>query len=326
MADKTGIEWAGSVDEQTGQFLQGGTLNIGGGCTKVNQECLHCYAMAVTEGLKRKFEGIGNLPMAEKYSGLTQIKGSQGAQWTNKVVKFPERLEVPLRKTKGQAWFVSSLTDVFHDGFDDEYLDEVFGMFAVANWHKFYVLTKRAERQKEYLLSRKEPILKQAERWFERMPAQSKRFTMPQSWPLDNVWCGVTAGSQKSLEEFLPHLLDTPAVVQWLSIEPLIERIKLLETVERLKAEGYDVSRLLWAVIGGESGPYCRKMEPDWALEAMDDCRILGITRFFKQKGEVLAREWGLKDKKGADLAECPMEFRVREWPTQEDIAMARAW
>lgn len=309
MSEKTHIQWSGYIDQQTGQFLQGGTLNIGGGCTKVNDECKFCYAMEVTAGLQRK--------LGDKYAGLTK-SSSLGAQWTNSVKAFPERLEPVLRKRKGQAWFVSSLTDVFHEGFEDEYLDEVFGMFAVAQKHRFYILTKRPERMKHYLSERKEQILIQAAKWVDRVKVPD--ITVAKSWPLSNVWCGATAGTNKSLNEFLPHLVDTPAVVQWLSMEPLLENVNLKDAVTSLKEDGKDTKSLLWAVIGGESGPYCRKMEPEWALNAIQDCRDLGMSPFFKQKGERLAREMGLSDRKGGDLNECDSRFQIREWPVISSI------
>ena len=99
-------------------------------------------------------------------------------------------------------------------------------------------------------------------------------------------------------------------MVQWLSLEPLIGPIDLLSPLS-----GRDWSRLKWIVTGGESGERARPMKLEWATDIINDCRYLGISPFFKQHGEVLAAELGLKDKKGGDINEWPVERRVRNWP-----------
>ena len=305
MSEKTGIQWAGMMDEE-GHFLQGGTLNIAGGCTKTAQEaCRFCYAMAVTEGLAKKL-GPGN-----RYEGLTKLS-SKGAQWTNKVIPFPDRLEPVLRKQKSKAWFVSSLTDVFHEALPDDFLCEVFGMFAVARQHKFYCLTKRPERQAEFLLSNKERIMAEAKRWIERVP--NLKLTLPETWPLTNVWTGASAGNYEALVEILPSLLRTPSICQWMSLEPLIGDPMVKEALAPYTAD--ERANLKWAIFGGESGPYSRPMDLAWVRKGIADCRELGISPFFKQKGEVLARTLDCKDKKGGNPAEWPEDVRVREFPT----------
>jgi protein gp37 len=70
-----------------------------------------------------------------------------------------------------------------------------------------------------------------------------------------------------------------------------------------------------WVIVGGESGPGARRMNPKWVREIQERCRHAGVAFFFKQAGEALAQEWGCKDKKGGVLDEIPEEFRVQEFP-----------
>ena len=143
MGEKTAIQWSGMYGTD-GVFIPGGTLNIGGGCTKVSAACTNCYAMAVTAGLARK------LPKGNKYEGLTKQMADGRYEWTNLTAEFPERLEPLVRRTSPKPWFVSSLTDVFHKNFSDDFLIQVFGAFVAAHTQRLYILTKRPERQAEF--------------------------------------------------------------------------------------------------------------------------------------------------------------------------------
>lgn len=301
MGDRTGIQWSGMYDEFD-NFIPGGTLNIGGGCTKVQPACKNCYAMAVTAGLASK------LPAGNKYEGLTKLVNGR-YEWTNKVVEFGERLEGLVRKTKTKPWFVSSLTDVFHEGFGDDFLIEVYGAFVAAPKQRLYVLTKRPERQADFLLSNKEKVLAEAKKWEKRIP----HLSVPNDWPAKNIWAGASAGTQKDLEDILPDVLRTPAVVQWLSLEPLIAPIDLKSLLGPLDAKSRE--KLLWAVTGGESGEGARPMDLNWVRKIISDCREFNVVPFFKQKGEVLAAEMGCADKKGGDITEWPLDLQVRDWP-----------
>lgn len=128
---------------------------------------------------------------------------------------------------------------------------------------------------------------------------------LPADWGngYSNVWLGVTVGVRKS-QWRLAELRKIPARVRFVSIEPLLEALPDL-----------DLSGFQWAIIGGESGPGARPMDRAWAIAIIDQCKAAGVAVFFKQKGVVLARSLGCRDKKGGDFAEFPLEFRVREFP-----------
>lgn len=102
--------------------------------------------------------------------------------------------------------------------------------------------------------------------------------------PLPNVWLGVSAERQKEADERIPHLLQTPAAVRFVSCEPLLGPIDL--SARPFVVETPAASKLDWVIAGGESGPKARPMHPDWARSIRDQCRAAGVAYFFKQWGE----------------------------------------
>lgn len=320
----------------TGDVIQGGTLNIGSGCTMApirgeNGEfhglggaCSHCYAMAVTAGLDKKFKGMAaQLRQAGKedraqqleqmYDGTTKtVNGIE--VWTGKVIPHPHRIAEFLRKTAVKPWFVSSCTDFWHDGYSDEYLAEWWAAFAVNPNQRILLLTKRPGRQRERL---SDPswinLVKEKAQGHLTANPHAKHLSMPDEWPLPNVWTGASAGQHEALVHVLKDLLYTPSACQWLSLEPLYADVKLGEAMAEYSPE--DRSKLKWAIFGGESGPRSRPMDLEWVRTGLKACRDLGISPFVKQKGEVLAKALNCVDKKGGDITEWPEDVRVREYP-----------
>jgi protein gp37 len=102
-----------------------------------------------------------------------------------------------------------------------------------------------------------------------RMAKFSQRYAIP-----DKVWCGVTVGCKASLHR-LDILREVRAVRRWASVEPLIEMLDL----EPWLADG----TLSWVVVGGESGPRHRPMDPAWAVDILRQCQRHGVPFFLKQ-------------------------------------------
>lgn len=116
-----------------------------------------------------------------------------------------------------------------------------------------------------------------------------------------NIWLGTTVEDQTLAEERIPVLLDIPAMVRFLSCEPLLGPVDLT-TVRWNRGDGYfgdclsphhiphgrieDAPLIHWVICGGESGPNARPMHPDWARSLRDQCRAAGVPFFFKQWGE----------------------------------------
>jgi len=135
-------------------------------------------------------------------------------------------------------------------------------------------------------------------------------------WP-ENVWTGCSVENQEWADRRIPILLELPAVVRFLSVEPMIGPVDLHRWLRR-------DSLRLWVINGGESGHGARRMDPEWARSLLAQCATAGVPYLFKQTGAVLAREWGLRDAKGEGMAEWPPDLRVRQWPEPLGAAQGR--
>jgi protein gp37 len=244
------------------------------GCTKVSAGCQHCYA----ERMARRLAGRFGYPEAPHHFDVTL---------------HPDRLDEPLRWRKPRRVFVCSMSDLFHEDVPDEYICDVFYTMHRCTQHTFQVLTKRPARMLE---------------WFNRPAASLSKWHRP----LPNVWLGVTAENQKAADERIPLLLKCPAAVRFVSCEPLLGEIVLearpnencrscfgagfqrggmIGDVEcHCWGDGYLGSNggpsLDWVIVGGESGPGARPMDPSWARSLRDQCQDAGVAFFFKQWGE----------------------------------------
>jgi protein gp37 len=124
-------------------------------------------------------------------------------------------------------------------------------------------------------------------------------------WPLPNVWLGVTAGTQATADERIPHLLATPAAVRFSSCEPLLGPVELWSARYRNPIGGLTGAvtgwsgGVDWVICGGESGPGARPMSPNWARSLRDQCQAAAVPFFFKQWGEWAPME---TEKLGGDL------------------------
>jgi protein gp37 len=93
------------------------------------------------------------------------------------------------------------------------------------------------------------------------------------TWP-NNVWLGTTAENQNHGDSRIPHLLESPARIRFLSAEPLLGPLSIT------KWQGID-----WLIAGGESGHHARPTDPNWIRSLRDECRSLKIPFHFKQWG-----------------------------------------
>ncbi len=227
MGDKTGIEWADA------------TWNPVVGCSKVSPGCDNCYAIGVSARM------IAN-PKVDGYDGTVA-----GGDWTGQINLLRDRLDQPLRWKRPRRIFVNSMSDLFHPDVPDEFINDVFGVMAKADWHQFQVLTKRPQRMREY---------------FNRGPQPT--------FPPPNVWLGTSIESNHYMFRS-EHLAAIPAAVRFLSLEPLLGPLPSL-----------DLDNIDWVIVGGESGTNARPMHPEWVLDIRDRCTEANVPFFFKQWGE----------------------------------------
>jgi len=181
-----------------------------------------------------------------------------------------DKLDEPLKWKKPQRIFVCSMSDLFHEKVPFWFIDEVFATILEAQHHTFLVLTKRPERMREYFAKFRKEYL-----------------------PIPNVWLGTSVEDQRAAEKRIPDLLATPAEVRFLSCEPLLGPVYLDEIPGVLLSvsknnDSYQVGtgKIDWVIVGGESGPKARPMDPDWVRGIRDQCLAGNIPFFFKQWGE----------------------------------------
>jgi protein gp37 len=162
------------------------------------------------------------------------------------VTLHPDQLCLPLRWKRPRLIFVNSMSDLFHEAIPDDFIGRVFSTMREAHWHIFQILTKRAQRLE--LLAPSLP------------------------WA-PNIWQGVSVENSRYVSR-IAHLQKVPAVVRFLSIEPL------LGSIDRIPLDG-----IHWVIVGGESGPGHRPVRPDWVRAIRNQCEVARVPFFFKQWG-----------------------------------------
>lgn len=242
------------------------------GCVKVSEGCKNCYAEREVE--TRWSKNPRSVFFGRKFTD---------------VQCHADQLTKPLHWKAPRKIFVCPRGDLFHESVPDEFIDQVFVVMALAPQHTFQVLTKRPERMLAYMarLSRSMELLDDAARTFgyTSFVFQGKYLV---SWPLPNIWLGVTVENQAAANERIPLLLQTPAAVRWVSVEPMLGPVDLIKAMGmREPGSMYNGwAELHWVVAGGESGPNARPMHPDWVRALRDQCAAACVQFLFKQWGE----------------------------------------
>jgi len=204
------------------------------GCTKISPGCKHCYA----ERMALRLRAMG----VDKYRNGFRL------------TLHPDTLAEPLRWTTPRTIFVNSMSDLFHHEVPLDFIQQVFDVMQRAHWHRFQVLTKRAERLHEL-----DPLL---------------------PWPA-NVWMGVSV-ENATYTYRIDLLRQTGAAIKFLSLEPLLAPLPNL-----------DLSGIDWVIVGGESGPGARPMAVEWVRDIRDQCLSAGVAFFFKQWGGTVKKRTG---------------------------------
>jgi protein gp37 len=302
------------------------------GCSRVSEGCARCYA----EGIARRFSGPG-----KPYEGLIHSTG----RWNGKIRLAENHLLDPIRWSKARRIFVNSMSDLFHEAVPFEYIDKVFAVMACTTRHTYQVLTKRPERMLEYFSRLRWNValydaldggntFDQQLRWhsdghdFTGLPDQISPGDVYDewkpnrgkggydncgpTWPLVNVWLGVSCENQATADQRIPLLLKVPAAVRFLSCEPLLGPISFegrwVDHPNPVAHENW-LDKIDWLICGGESGHKSRPMEIDLVRSLKDQCAAVGTAFFMKQGARA---NW--YDFKNFDSF--PADLQVREWPT----------
>lgn len=193
---------------------------------------------------------------AERMAHRLQAMGNPNYRNGFDVTLHPHMLETPLKWKRSRLVFVNSMSDLFHEKVPLDFIEQVFATMRRAHWHTFQILTKRSER-----LVNLAPSL---------------------TWP-SNVWMGVSVEDSEVVER-IDHLREVGSTVRFLSLEPLLGSLA-----------GLNLRGIHWVIVGGESGPGARRMEPSWVSDIKSQCEKAQVPFFFKQWGGVFKKKNGRK-------------------------------
>lgn len=313
MTANTKIEWADS------------TFNPWTGCTKVSPGCDGCYA----EGWSKRAG-----PKVGKWGpGMPRVRTS-AANWRKPLqwnaatfvqcAQCGHRCDLRDFKDKVSGWtmcpvcscsdyhgarrrvFCASLADVFDNEVPDTWRADLFALIDATPQLDWLLLTKR--------IGNVVPMLKAARRLRHGIDAQGIHVH-----PRPNVWLGATICNQEEADRDIRKLLAVPAAKRFLSMEPLLGPVKLTNvpmpesghghhefdpiiTGNALKRADSSKPKIDWIIVGGESGPGARPMDPRWVRGLRNQCKAAGVSFFFKQWGEFLPQSADIKDPQLPDV------------------------
>jgi protein gp37 len=264
MGDKTAISWTDA------------TWNPVTGCTRVSAGCDNCY---IDRSPPFRMNG-------RRFDG-------EGPGSTTGVLLHENRLDQPLRWRTPRRVFVNSLSDLFHPEIPVEFIADVFGVMALARQHTFQVLTKRPARMRS-VVSDPDFVKAVAGSGWVSDEDYDRVLT---GWPLPNVWLGTSTETQHWADIRVPALMNTPAAVHFVSAEPLLGPLDLRDHLTCGADWPTHVCtpgcRLGWVIVGGESGPRARPVDPVWVRDLRDQCVTADVPFFFKQWGGLHAKTGG---------------------------------
>jgi len=218
------------------------------GCDKISEGCLNCYS----EPFAKRLQKNPKRNIAYKYRNAF------------KPTCHPESLFEPYLWKKPQRVFVCSMGDLFHDDIPFDFIRKVMDNIYHNRAHTFMILTKRPQRMKQFF------------DWLNN-PNLAINFS--------NLWLGVTAENQQRADERITILLQIPAAIRFVSIEPMLGAID----IEKYLDEGGDICPreiIDWVICGGETGHNARPIHPDWVRSIREQCKDAKVRFFFKQWGD----------------------------------------
>lgn len=242
MGDNTAIEWSDA------------TWNPLIGCTRCSEGCDHCYAI-----------GVVHRQMSPQHVGLTVKPEGAPVDWTGEIRVVEHLMDQPLRWKRPRKIFVNSLSDMFATEVSDETILRIFKVMRDCPQHTFQILTKRPQRMADFTARlawrtqtteerRADPSVRGYIPYLFEGTGDENQAHIPTT-PLPNVWLGTSIESDKWAFR-ANHLRRAVAAVRFISAEPL------LGPLPSLNLDGID-----WVIIGGESGPGARPMNPLWARD-----------------------------------------------------------
>lgn len=220
MANNSAIEWTEA------------TWNPTTGCDKISRGCKNCYAATLSKRLKAM--------------GVKKYKNKF------KFTQHGNEIDLPLKWKKPQKIFVNSMSDLFHEEAEMEFIASCFDTMMKANWHIYQVLTKRPEKMVN----------------FSKLFESRFDFQIP-----DHIWMGASVEDNHTTWR-IREISRVRCNVRFISFESLLEEIHRV-----------NLSKIDWAIIGGESGHHYRPVEKEWVQSLIEKCKRQNVKVFFKQWG-----------------------------------------
>lgn len=287
---KTKIEWATDV------------WNPITGCSPISEGCKNCYAKRMANRLRGRF----GYPKDDPF----------------KVTFHLDRLDQPLKWRKPRRIFVCSMGDLFHEDVPFEFIINIFGTMLKAKQHTYLLLTKRPQRAKEFM----EVFLNIcSELAYDKFPNSEAAQIVPIEFTktafaqnsimmqtMSHVWLGVTV-EHPDYQWRIDELLQIPAAVRFVSVEPMLSRVKLdlfrcthgqifhekptqntcwcYDQGEYLTRWDCKIEGINWVIAGPETGPGARECKPEWIEDLYEQCKAAGVP-FFDKRKNYLAREF----------------------------------
>ena len=186
---------------------------------------------------------------AERFRGVPGHPYEQGFD----LRLVPEKLNEPLRWRSSRMVFVNSMSDLFHQDIPDEFIESAVNVMRRGDWHTFQVLTKRSDRLASLLKTK-----------------------LRDAASCPHIWWGVSVENRRHGLPRIEHLRSVEASVRFLSIEPLLEDLGVI-----------DLSGIHWVIVGGESGVGARPIKREWVVSLKNQCLSASVPFFFKQWGGV---------------------------------------
>jgi len=281
-------------------------------CTPVGPGCANCW----------------HLTMADRLAANPSIPKEQREAYAGgPPVLVESRLNAPLRRKKPARIGTQFMGDLFHEDVPNDFRTQIYDVMACAEEQVFLVLTKRPENIRHW------------EWWVsEYWPGDSAYgVTMDVYGLIPNIHLGVSASTQRDVDQNVPILLQTPAAVRLLSLEPMLEELEIARYLDPNRcyhcghhAESHQyygpigdtacglcecltmqwplsTQRIHQVIIGCESGPHRRPMKLEWAIDVVQQCQDANVPVFVKQIH--------LDGKVSHNPAEWPEELQRREYP-----------
>jgi len=268
------------------------TCNVFPGCCKVSEGCRYCYA----EGFAKRLKAMGQ----PQYRDVVDADG-----WTGKVQTNFAALRAIAARKKPTMVFVNSMGDFFFERISDALRDAALGIMLAAQQHIWQILTKRP---------------KEAARYFEGVREEQAQCGEPTPFGVEHIWLGVTAEDQVTADERIALLPQLPAVVRFVSAEPLLSPIQIRNDPSSI------INSLSWLILGCESrqgrpGRFCGPEFFSAAQELIVQCRAAGVPVFVKQvpsdDGKRVIHDPGLiAERLGYTIDE------IRQWPAASGAAV----